>query len=156
MVDRADKCGILEEDSVTKGEFAMPKGCKSCSSCGFCTGPRAYICPKCNTPFVLKIKNKGRKNRVVRDFDWHELVRGDLIKVNGGPYFMNSDGEYVPMGYRGRFSVQGVDDKGILAWSTEKDGGYCHIYMGPTYHDKNTGLRKTPHTLLKIKKKEEV
>ena len=60
------------------------------------------------------------------------------------------------MGYRGRFSVQSVDDKGILAWSTEKDGGYCHIYMGPTYHDKNTGLRKTSHTLLKIKRKEEV
>ena len=133
----------------------MPKGCKSCSSCGFCTGPRAYVCPKCNTPFIFKVKSKEKKNtKIIRNVNWKELVNGDIIKVNGGPYFMNKDGEYVPMGYRGKFVVEDIDDKGILAWGKSKFSGFCHIYMGEDYIDKNTGLRKTAHRLLKLKRKE--
>lgn len=133
----------------------MPKGCKSCSVCGFCTGPRAYVCPKCNNPFTFKINNKDRKShRLIKSFDWKELQMGDLIKINGGPYFMTKSGEYVPMGYRGKFSVHSVDDNGILAWGKDKFAGIVYIYMGQDKLCKETGLYKTAHKILKFKRKE--
>jgi hypothetical protein len=135
----------------------MPKGQKQCNSCQEFCGPRAFVCPKCNAPFVFKVKSKDKKNtKIIRDVDWKTLVMGDTIKVNGGPYFMNKDGEYVPMGYRGRFIVEKLDSKGIIAWGTDKHSGCCHIYMGQDFHDTNTGLRKTAHKLVKLKKKENV
>lgn len=130
----------------------MPKGCKTCSSCGFCTGPRAYVCPKCHSPFAFKLQTKEKRNtRIIRDVDWKELVAGDKIKVTGGPYYMNRDQEFVPMGYRGKFTVQGIDSKGILAYSDK--GGFCHIYMGNDYQCSETRLWKTKHKLLKLKPK---
>ena len=116
----------------------MPKGCKTCSSCGYCTGPRAYACPQCHSPFAFKVQSKEKKNT-------------KLIKVNGGPYFMNRDQEFVPMGYRGKFVVQKIDDKGIIAYSDK--GGFCHIYMGPDVQCKETKIWKTKHRLLKLKQK---
>lgn len=130
----------------------MPKGCKSCSACGFCTGPRAYACPKCHAPFVFKLQSKEKKNtKIIRDFDWKELMPGDRIKVTGGPYYMSKSQEFVPMGYRGRFVVQKLDDNGIIAYSDK--GGFCHIYMGPDFQNKETGLWKVKHKLLKLKRK---
>jgi len=32
----------------------MPRGQKQCKSCGEPSGPRTKICPKCNTPFLMK------------------------------------------------------------------------------------------------------
>lgn len=32
----------------------MPRGQKQCGNCGEFTGPRTKICPKCNTPFIIK------------------------------------------------------------------------------------------------------
>lgn len=135
----------------------MPKGCKSCSSCGFCTGPRAYVCPKCNTPFVFSVKSKEQKNtKIVRNFDWKELQYGDVIKVNGGPYFLNREGEYIPMGYRGRFIVQSIDSKGIIACGKDKFSGFCHIYMGPDTQNKDTNVWKIKHKIIKLKPKKEL
>ena len=37
------------------------KGQKTCDKCGTSTGPRAYICKKCNAPFIFK--NKSREDR---------------------------------------------------------------------------------------------
>jgi len=74
----------------------MPKGCKTCSSCGYCTGPRAYACPQCHAPFAFKVQSKEKKNtKIIKDFHWRELVAGDKIKVTGGPYYMNRDQEFV-------------------------------------------------------------
>jgi hypothetical protein len=67
----------------------MPKGCKTCSSCGYCTGPRAYVCPQCHSPFAFKAQSKEKKStKIIRDFNWRELVAGDRIKVTGGPYYI--------------------------------------------------------------------
>jgi ribosomal protein L40E len=132
----------------------MAKGKKTCDNCGASTGPRAYICKKCNTPFVFKVKSKEKRNtKIIRDFNWRELVRGDRIKVNGGPYFV-SRGEFIPMGYRGRFVVEALDANGILAWGLDKHQGFCHIYMAGDIQNKETGVWKTAHKLLKLKPKE--
>lgn len=132
----------------------MAKGRKTCDNCGASTGPRAYICKKCNTPFVFKVKSKEKRNtKIIRDFNWRELVKGDRIKVNGGPYFV-SRGEFIPMGYRGRFVVEALDSNGILAWGLDKHQGFCHIYMAGDIQNKETGVWKTAHKLLKLKPKE--
>lgn len=130
----------------------MPRGQKQCGSCGEFTGPRAYSCPKCHASFVFKLQTKEQKNtKVIKNFDWKELEAGDKIKVNGGPYFINKNQEFVPMGYRGKFTVQSIDGNGIVAYSSK--GGYCYIYMGPDAQDKETHLFKTKHKILKLKKK---
>jgi len=134
--------------------MGLGKGKKACDKCGTVTGPRAYICKKCNTPFVFKVKSKEKRNtKIIRDFNWKELVKGDRIKVNGGPYFV-SRGEFIPMGYRGRFVVESLDSNGILAWGLDKHQGFCHIYMAGDIQNKETGVWKTAHKLLKLKPKE--
>lgn len=129
------------------------KGKKICSNCGAGTGPRAYICKNCNTPFVFKPTSKEKKNtRIVRDFNWKELKKGDKIKVTGGPYFV-SHGDFIPMGYRGKFVVESIDDKGIKAWGIDKNAGFAHIYMGRDWQNPETGVWKTKHKLLILKPK---
>jgi hypothetical protein len=133
----------------------MAKGQKTCDKCGTTTGPRAYMCKKCNTPFVFKAKSKEAKNtKIIRDFNWRELVKGDRIRVTGGPYFVTS-GEFIPMGYRGRFVVEGLDQNGILAWGLDKHTGFAHIYMGGDIQNKETGVWKTKHKMMKLKQKTE-
>lgn len=133
----------------------MPKGKKTCPNCSAETGPRAYCCPKCNYIFVFKPKSKEAKTtKVVRDFNWRDLVKGDRIKVSSGPYFV-SKGEFIPMGYRGRFVVDSIDDNGILAWGVDKHSGFCHIYMAGDIQNKETGVWKTRHKLMKLKSKEQ-
>ena len=132
----------------------MPKGKKTCAKCGTLTGPRAYVCPKCNQPFAFKAQSKEKKQtKVIKDFNWKELVKGDRIKVAGGPYYVHR-GEFIPMGYRGRFLVEGLDKNGILAYGLDKTAGFCHIYMGPDVQNKDTGVWKIKHKLLKLKQKE--
>jgi hypothetical protein len=134
----------------------MPKGKKTCDKCGTMTGPRAFMCAKCNTPFIFKCQSKEKKNtKIIRDFNWRELVKGDKIRVAGGPYFV-SKGEFIPMGYRGRFVVDGIDNNGILAYGLDKHQGFCHIYMGGDIQNKETSVWKTKHKLLKLKQKEVV
>jgi ribosomal protein L40E len=132
----------------------MPKGKKTCPKCNHETGPRAYCCPKCNYVFVFKPKSKETKNtKIIQNVNWRELVKGDRIKVNGGPYFV-SKGEFIPMGYRGKFIVEGVDKNGILAWGIDKSTGFAHIYMGGDIQNKETGVWKTKHKLIKLKQRE--
>ena len=129
----------------------MPKGKKTCDNCGTLTGPRAYMCPSCQTPFMFAVQSKEKKNtKVIRNFDWHELESGDKIKATGGPYYVKG-GEFIPMGYRGKFTVVSLDEKGIVGYSEK--GGYCHIYMGADKQCPETKVWKTKHKLLKLKKK---
>jgi hypothetical protein len=98
--------------------------------------------------------NKEKRTlKVVKDFNWKELEKGDKIKVGGGPYFLHA-GELIPMGYRGKFVVEKVDSKGIHAWGLDKNAGFAHIYMGPDYQNPETGVWKVKHKILKLKKKE--
>jgi ribosomal protein L40E len=136
--------------------MGLGKGKKACDKCGTTTGPRAYICKNCNTPFIFKNKSKEEKNtKIIHNVNWRELVKGDRIKVAGGPYFVYR-GEFIPMGYRGKFVVERVDDKGILAWGIDKSAGFAHIYMGGDIQNKETGVWKTKHKLIKLKQKEPV
>lgn len=136
--------------------MGLGKGKKACPKCGQITGPRAYFCKSCNTPFVFKAKSKDAKNtKIIRDFHWRELVRGDRIRVSGGPYYV-SKGEFIPMGYRGRFVVDSIDEHGIRAFGLDKHAGFCHIYMGPDIQNKETKVWKIKHKLLKLKQKEVV
>jgi hypothetical protein len=59
------------------------------------------------------------------------------------------------MGYRGRFVVEGVDENGIRAYGLDKSSGFCHIYMGRDFQNKETGVWKTKHKLMKLKPKTE-
>jgi len=137
----------------SKGEI-MPKGKKTCPKCDTMTGPRAYACKKCNYVFSFKMKSKEeRTTKVIKNIDWRTLEKGDKIKVTGGPYFV-SKGDFIPMGYRGKFIVEGIDDNGIKAWGIDKSTGFAHIYMGRDYQNPETGVWKTKHRLLKLKKKE--
>lgn len=133
----------------------MPKGCKKCDRCGSTNnGPRSYVCKDCGEMFTFKPKGKEAKNtKIVRDFHWKELVKGDRIKVSGGPYYV-SKGEFIPMGYRGRFLVDSIDENGIRAYGIDKHTGFCHIYMNGDIQNKETGVWKTAHKLLKLKPKE--
>jgi hypothetical protein len=132
----------------------MAKGQKTCDKCGTVTGPRAYMCKNCNTPFIFKAKSKEAKNtKIIKNVNWRELIKGDRIRVAGGPYFV-SKGEFIPMGYRGRFVVDGVDEHGIRAFGLDKHQGFCHIYMAGDIQNKETGVWKTAHKLIKLKQKE--
>jgi hypothetical protein len=131
----------------------MPKGQKSCPNCDTMTGPRAYVCKNCNHIFSFNMTIKEKRTmKIVKDFRWQELQKGDKIKVGGGPYFFY-EGELIPMGYRGKFVVEKVDDKGIHAWGLDKTTGFAHIYMGADYQNPETGVWKTKHKILKLKKK---
>lgn len=131
----------------------MPRGQKLCSKCGTANGPRAFVCKKCNSHFVFKAKSKDQKSiKIIRNFDWRQLQKGDVIKVTGGPYFFYIN-EPVPMGYRGKFVVEKVDEKGICAWGIGKNTGFAHIYMGRDYHCPVTKVWKVKHKVLKLKKK---
>lgn len=131
----------------------MAKGQKTCPSCSTTTGPRAYVCKKCGEMFTFKPKSKEAKNtKIIRDFSWKDLVKGDRIKTSSGPYFVKG-ADFIPMGYRGRFVVEGIDQNGILAWGLDKHSGFCHIYMGPDIQNKETGVWKIKHKLMKLKPK---
>jgi hypothetical protein len=134
----------------------MAKGQKTCPNCSTATGPRAYACKSCGHIFCFKPKSKEAKNtKIIRDFNWRELVKGDRIRVGGGPYFVTK-GEFIPMGYRGRFVVDSIDESGIRAFGLDKHQGFCHIYMGGDIQNKETGVWKTKHKLMKLKSKEHI
>lgn len=133
----------------------MPRGKKTCPNCSHETGPRAHCCPSCNYVFVFKPKSKEEKNtKIIRDINWRELIKGDRVKVSGGPYYVHK-GEFIPMGYRGRFVVEALDKNGILAWGLDKHQGFCHIYMGGDIQNPETKVWKTRHNLMKLKNKEQ-
>jgi uncharacterized protein YlaI len=134
----------------------MPKGQKTCTKCFTNNGPRAFVCKNCNQQFAFKAKSREQKStKLIKDFNWRELQKGDKIKVSGGPYFV-SGSEFIPMGYRGKFVVESIDSQGIRAWGLDKQSGFAHIYMGKDAQNKDTGIWKIKHKILKIKKKKEV
>lgn len=133
----------------------MPRGVKLCPSCQCSNGPRAFVCKSCNQPFAFKAKSKEQKNtKVIQNVNWKELQKGDRIKVAGGPYYF-CKGDFIPMGYKGRFLVYSLDDKGIVATGLDKHTGFAHIYMGKDYQNKDTGVWKVKHKLVKLKNKVE-
>lgn len=130
----------------------MPRGQKTCDNCGSSNGPRAKQCVQCGQGFAFKAKSKEQRTTKGIKVDWRDLKNGDKIKVRGGPYF-EKNGEITPMGYNGKFIVDSLDDKGIRAFGVDGSSGFCHIYMGREYHNRETGIRKVKHQLKRIIKK---
>ncbi len=127
----------------------MPKGKKTCEKCGHQCGPRAYMCPECQHPFMFAPQSKEKRTtRLIRKFDWRELQKGDKIKSTGGCYYI-SEGEYIPMGCRGKFTVLGTDSNGVIAYGA-KQGGFCHIWMGEDEICPDTLIHRTKHRLAKV------
>ena len=106
--------------------------------------------------FVFKPKSKEARNtKIIQNFNWKNLVKGDRIKVSSGPYYVHK-GEFIPMGYRGRFVVDSIDQYGIKAWGLDKHTGFAHIWMAGDMQNPETKVWKTAHKLIKLKQKESV
>ena len=151
----------------------MPKGTKICKVCGISTGPRAYICPN-GHGFTIHGKKfpdcvvaEGIKElrtapelkfRKQRNFttDWQKLLKGDVVRVSGGPIWMRpiDNGGPLAMGYKGIFKVKHLDSSGIHAYpiKAKNEAGFCYIYCGPE-KIMSTGTIMRPHDVVKVKAK---
>lgn len=121
---------------------------KICPKCGEKCPVRIRKCKGCDSTFAFKVRKKGTKSTRVQD--WRELNPGDLIKVSGGPVWVNADGSETSMGYSGAFVVKSLDSNGIVACGTQKTSGFCHIWMGEETIS-STGILKRPHKVLRLK-----
>jgi hypothetical protein len=132
------------------------RGQKKCEQCGTTCGPRTKVCKECGHTFSFKPVSRERKStKIIRNFPWRDLQKGDIIKTSGGPYYLSENGDTLSMGCRGKHQVIGIDNKGILAWGIGKSGnGFCHIYMGKDYSDNGSRYVKTKHRVHKLKAKE--
>ena len=117
---------------------------KKCPNCGELSHPRVKVC-KCGNKFVFKPKKREKYKSV----SWQDLKKGDIIRVKGGPFWVNSSGIKISMGYKGKYCVEKIDENGILAYGIEKSG-FCHIWMKEKVK-KDTGIIKIPHKIKKIK-----
>ena len=110
-----------------------------------------YVSRMSASVYVCSQSKEKRTTRLIRKFDWRELQKGDKIKATGGCYYI-SEGEYIPMGCRGKFTVLGTDSNGIIAYGA-KQGGFCHIWMGEDEICPDTHIHRTKHRLAKIQPK---
>jgi len=127
----------------------MPRGQKTCDKCGTSNGPRSKRCKQCNYGFAFKVKSREERTTKSIKANWRDLVKGDRIKVRGGPYY-EKNGEITPMGYNGKFIVDSIDDQGIRAFGADGRCGFCHIYMGRDNHNNETGIWKVRHNLKRL------
>lgn len=132
----------------------MPRGVKTCTGCGYQTGPRAFRCPSCDKSFdIQRGITKRQKKRKGEKVDWTKLEEGECIRVvsGSGPYWEPEEGERIPLGHKGYFRVKDVKDDGIVVRGmTNKNSGYCFIYMG----EKKVGVTgsiQRPHKIRKVK-----
>lgn len=133
----------------------LKRGQKLCKNCNQINGARAHSCKHCNTEFVggvLKTKNKIRikKQKKFEPIDWTALNVGDKIKVirGSGNYYINDLGDKIYMSDSGIYTVQKLDSKGIVVYSS--DGGFGYIYMGPEIQsDLIENYYRSPHKIVK-------
>ena len=130
----------------------MPRGKKTCDKCGAENGARTKRCVQCNAGFAFKVKSIEKRTMKIEKVNWRELIKGDKIKVRGGPYF-EKNGEITPMGYNGKFVVDSLDDQGIRAFGADGRCGFCHIYMGRDDRNNETGVWKVRHKVRRLTKK---
>lgn len=121
---------------------------KICENCKEKNPARIRRCKKCDSTFAFKIKKKNIKKEKISD--WKELQQGDIIKVVGGPVFLDKENNEIPMGYSGLFSVISLDKNGIIAHGKDKCCGFCHIWMSKEQIS-FSGVLKKPHRVYKVK-----
>jgi hypothetical protein len=132
----------------------IPRGKKSCESCGVQVGPRTKVC-KCGFQFTFTPKFLRPEHG--KEVDWHDLKPKDIIKVvqNTGPVWTTIDNEEINMGYSGTFEVHHIDHEYIHAIpkGRNNDSGRCLIYMGLEKQTK-VGTLLRPHKIVKLKNKD--
>lgn len=135
----------------------LKRGQKLCKNCNKINGARAYVCKHCNTEFNIAAqgKNKFKKfKKKVKKFeyvDWKSLSVGDRIKVIGrsGTYYINSDGEKMYMSDPGIYTIQRIDNTGLIVYG--KDCGFGYIYMGIEEPSKEVpNMYRSPHKIVKV------
>ena len=141
---------------LAKGRiYAMPRGSKTCASCGHTCGPRAYECPSCNTSFNIKGTKKAPKVKIVRKkkpkavrvTEWQTLPTGTRFKVvsGSGPYW-NNGGERIYMANKGYYNVHSIVKDGIIG--LDEHGIFSFIYMGDTAPSPNVpNLTREAHRI---------
>jgi len=136
----------------------MPKGKKTCPSCGASRGVRTKVCD-CGHQFHFQPAIfKKQKGKAV---DWTTLKEGNIIRcINGhGPYYLSKDrpGEKIGFNYRGKYKVRGISEKGIEAfpYQNKSHSGFCFIYMGEPDYSESVGIYRESHKIVLLKEKED-
>lgn len=130
----------------------LQRGQKLCKNCDKINGARSHTCKYCNSTFHSATGKKPSKKKQVEIDNWHELVKGDVIKVVGrsGNYYVNDMGERMYMSDAGIYTVVSKDSNGLIVHTTE--GGYGYIYMGEeTQSNLMDNMYRSPHKLLRVK-----
>lgn len=114
--------------------------------------------PKVNEDFYKVAETKEEKEKPIlhakKDFDWHTLEKGDIIKVapDSGPYWITDEGEKILMNdHGGMFRVTGHTKDGIQAIGIGKKSGQYFLWMNGE-KKMDTGIIRSPHRILKVKK----
>ena len=94
---------------------------------------------------------KKRKIKKYVPVDWQALQKGDRIKVIGrsGNYYINQVGEKTYLSDPGIYSVQNIDERGIIVYNS--DSGFGYIYMGTEEpHNEIPNMYRSPHKIVKV------
>jgi hypothetical protein len=133
----------------------LKRGQKLCKNCNKINGARAHVCKHCNTDFEVRSKNgkvvKKKKVKKYEPIDWEALQKGDRIKVIGrsGNYHINQSGEKTYLSDPGIYTVQSIDNNGILVYGN--DNGFGYIYMGEEKpHKEIPNMYRSPHKIVKV------
>jgi hypothetical protein len=130
---------------------------KTCSNCSNQVGVRTLVCPKCQTPFV--IKSKKIKRFKPQDVDWRTLEPKDEVKIitGYGPYHDSLDKNGKPVrkyiGCKpGKYLVESVEKEGFFV----SDGYHKNfVFMGET-RDGVVGIKEAHKIKLVRKHAEEI
>ena len=138
------------------------RGQKLCPNCNQACGPRTLACPECGQAFSFNLKKPSLIKVTKEKLDWHNLQRGDTVKVitGTGPFFPYTNPETkqiepIAMGHFGIFQVRSVGRDGISAFQIlpgGANGGHCYIYMGKPRIGV-TGTVMLPHKLKRVIKR---
>lgn len=132
--------------SVAANGDTPTRGQKVCSNCKRIVGARSSNCKYCGFNFSTQI---AKNSKCV--IDWHELDKGDYIKVlqGSGPYYFNKlTGEQECVSNSGRYKVVERKKDGLFCWSRT---GFEFIYMGPPKKGSTGVINLQPHKILKLR-----
>ena len=114
-------------DATQKKKRKRAKPLKECPACGILNHARRARCTDCGHHFVVK----ASKDEII---DWKSLEPGTPIKViGGGPYYVctkdsdhHKEGDRIPLGERGEFTVVSVMQNGLHVHGKT---GHAFLYM---------------------------
>lgn len=147
---RTKKCPACGVELIQSMKYSMNGEIKSVQQ-SIKTEDGTVISPP--TKRVGRPKTNVQPSNSLKDFDWHTLEKGDIIKVSqgDGTSWITNEGHEVPMGDNGNFRVMSHDANSIICWGLGKKSGTYMIWMGPETKTES-GLIRKPHKILKVKK----